>query len=356
MSLLTDLSNTLDRRTLDSVASALGESGQSISRGMQSAIAAVLGGMAKKSNNPSFLKKVLDLAPSGPGGVTWSTLSSSVSDPNSPLMASGRNILSTLFGGSGGPVTRALGAGTGLQTGAVSSLMAMAAPMVMSFLGRKAQDEKLSMGGLGNLLQRELPAIRAALPAGVTDLLWPREHETVTTPPLMAQTEARERSAWGWLPALLLLALVPVLFWLFSHGRRQIVQIPPAPTGTANRTVPEVSKPSLAKNVDLYFQTGSMKLRPESEAQLREFAAAFDANRDARILVNGYTDNVGNAASNMRLSQERANAVKNDLIRMGIPESRLSTQGFGGQNPIADNATPEGRRMNSRVSVQIGNR
>jgi len=72
--------------------------------------------------------------------------------------------------------------------------------------------------------------------------------------------------------------------------------------------------------------------------------------------VNGYTDNVGSSATNLRLSQKRANTVKADLVQMGIPAERLSAQGFGEENPLADNATKEGRETNRRVSVGLGER
>jgi len=306
-----------------------------------------------------MLQRLLDLAPSGPGGLSWSNLASGIADPNSSLISTGKRILATLFGDSEGLVTRNLGAGTGLQTGTTSSLMAMAAPMVMSFLGRKVRDEGMSMGGLGSLLQREAPALRAALPAGVTDLLWPHARETVTASPLVGQTAVRERSSRGWVLPLALLALIGALAWLFSHARKPAIQTPTAEVGTANRAVPEVPeipKPSLPKNVDLYFGTGSMNLRPESAAQLKEFASALGPIPDAHVMVNGYTDNVGSAASNMRLSEERANAVKADLVRMGITPDRISAQGFGEQNPIADNGTAEGRGTNRRVTVGIGER
>jgi outer membrane protein OmpA-like peptidoglycan-associated protein len=158
----------------------------------------------------------------------------------------------------------------------------------------------------------------------------------------------------------LLLALIPAFAWLFSHARRPVAPAPTrAETGTAYRTVPEtrvIPKPALPANVDLYFDTGSMRLRPESEAKLKDFAAGLAANGDAHAMVNGYTDNVGNAASNMRLSQERADAVKTDLVGMGIAADRLSARGFGEQDPIADNATAEGRATNRRVTVGIGER
>jgi outer membrane protein OmpA-like peptidoglycan-associated protein len=127
----------------------------------------------------------------------------------------------------------------------------------------------------------------------------------------------------------------------------------PSATGTANRAIPETPRPSLPANADLYFETGSTKLTHDSFARLNDFASAVAANPNARVTVNGYTDNVGNPAANKRLSQERADAVKGDLVRMGISADRLTTRGLGEENPIADNTTAEGRRMNRRVSVGV---
>ena len=239
MSLLMDLFNTLDKPSLGRIASALGESDQSVSRGMQSAIATVLGGMACKSDNSTLLRRSLDLAPSSPEGVTWSSLASDIADAHSPGMIAGNNILSTLFGGSEGSITQALGTGISLRPSSTSSLLAMAAPMVMSFLGKRVHDQGMSMGGLGNLLQRETPAIREALPSGVTDLLWPRIHERVAAPSVVAQTITRESSSPArWLIPLVLLALIPGLIWLLSRGHRPVVQTPSEVSGTANRVLP----------------------------------------------------------------------------------------------------------------------
>ena len=341
MSLLTDLCSTLDKHSVSAIATALGESDQSISRGLEPAIGTVLGGMANKSINPGFLQGLLDLVPSGTG-ASWSNLASAIADPNSPLMSSGKRILSTLFGDSEGMLTRALGAGTGLQPGVTSSLMAMAAPMVMGFLGKRVRDDQTSMRGLGSLLQREIPAIRGAVPAGVAELLWPHERETIPASPVVAQTVAKERSSRPWLLPLILLALIPGLIWLVSHARKRVE------VGTAYRAAPQ--------SVDLYFDTGSMKLRPESEIKLREFVTALGTNSGALVRVNGYTDNVGDAASNMRLSQQRADAVKAELVRMGMAADRLTARGFGEEDPIADNGTSEGRATNRRVSLAMADR
>ena len=355
MSLINDLFSMLDERELGGIAETFGESHQSVSRGMQSAMATVLGGIAAKSDSPTFLKKMLDMVPSGTGDTTLTDFSGGVPDPTSPLMSTGKRALSTLFGGSEDVITRALSAGTGLKPGLTSSLLTMAAPMVISFLARRVRDEGMSMGGLATLLQRELPAIRAALPAGVADLLWPRQHETVAASPVVAQSVTREKSAARWVvPALL--ALIG-LFWLFNHGSRR-VQTPAPSFGTANRAIPEAPitktpEPALPAIVNLYFETGSARLRPESKARLNEFAGALAANRDAHVMVSGYTDDRGNAASNMRLSQERANAVKTDLVNKGIASDRLTAQGYGEESPVADNGTAAGRGLNRHVSVGV---
>jgi outer membrane protein OmpA-like peptidoglycan-associated protein len=216
----------------------------------------------------------------------------------------------------------------------------------------------MNMGGLGSLLQREIPSIRAAVPSEVNDLLWPREREAAAaTGPVITQSVTRERST-NWILPLVILALIPGLLWLFSHGRRErrVMLTPPAQTGSANRVIPEtpvVPKTVVLKNTNVYFDTGSARLRPDAKTQLDTFAGALASDPNARVAINGYTDNVGSADSNMRLSQERADAVKADLVSQGIPADHLTIQGNGEENPVGDNATNEGRGSNRRVSVVI---
>jgi outer membrane protein OmpA-like peptidoglycan-associated protein len=353
MSLLTDLVSTLDNRSLRGIATAVGEPEQSVAQGMQSAIGTVLGGMANKAQNPDALQGLLNLLPAGARDLSWSNLASSVTDPGSSLASAGKRMLSTLFGGSESAVKGALGTETGLSPTVTSSLLTMAAPMVMGFLGRRVRDEGLSMAGLGGLLQREIPAIRNVLPASLTHLLWDREERTTTTTvePVVAQSVVKERSSTGWILPLILLALIPSFLWLFHHARRPMTTVVVVPrSGIANRVVPTTAP--LPAKINLYFDTGSSTLRPDSQAKLNEFAHALAPSQDARVTVNGYTDNVGNAHSNLQLSQQRANAVVGDLEGKGISTSRVTSQGYGEEQPIADNGTAEGRAQNRRVTVE----
>ena len=360
MSLFTDLCNTLDKRSLGGISEAVGEPETLVSRGMQTSIATVLGGMAAKSEDSGTLRKVLDLLPSGLGDVGWPGIASAATDPASPVMSAGRRMLSALFGGSESAVTQTLGNETGLPSGVSSSLLAMAAPMVMSFFTRKMRNEGLTIGGLGGLLQREIPALRTVLPAGLASLLFARDREReevhATRPVVEQRTMVAERSSGRWILPLILLCLIPLFWWLFSRSHRVTM-----PTGTASRMAPAPMPAPLPapaptttapSAVNLYFDTASSRLRPDSQARLNQFVASVKGTPNVHIVVNGYTDNVGNADSNMRLSQSRADAVAHDIERSAsISADNVSSKGNGEDNPVADNSTADGRAKNRRVTV-----
>ena len=95
----------------------------------------MLGGLAAKSEDPSSLRRILDLVPGTLGEVTGSQMASSVANRNSPLLSAGKRLMSGLFGNSESAVTSALSTQSGLRPGVTSTLIAMAAPVVMSFIG-----------------------------------------------------------------------------------------------------------------------------------------------------------------------------------------------------------------------------
>lgn len=102
----------------------------------------------------------------------------------------------------------------------------------------------------------------------------------------------------------------------------------------------------------ILFETGKSTVRPESMPTLKEIAAALTQHPELRVRIEGHTDNVGSADANLKLSQARAAAVKDALVKEhGIDASRLETAGLGDTKPMADNKTPEGRSSNRRVEV-----
>jgi outer membrane protein OmpA-like peptidoglycan-associated protein len=102
----------------------------------------------------------------------------------------------------------------------------------------------------------------------------------------------------------------------------------------------------------ILFETGKSDLRPESTPTLKEIAGALKAHTDLKVEIQGHTDNVGQPAANLALSNARAAAVKAALVgQYGVGEGQLTTKGYGDAKPVAPNTTPEGRQNNRRVEL-----
>jgi OmpA-OmpF porin, OOP family len=391
-SLFASLLQTLDKRGISDVASSLGESEQSVSKGLELSTATALAGMAKHSDDPGALRRLLDLVPASLGDVSWENLANAFSNPNSPLIAAGKRMVSGLFGSNEAVVAAAVGRDSGLSSSATSGLLTMAAPMVMSFITKRVRDEGLSMSGLGTLLQNETATIRNALPAGLADLFWPRAATTAAAAtPVIAQSVRPESSFPGWGAALALGCLALGTIWLFNHGRRTVVVVAPT-SGTASRMANEGSglgnfvHRRLPGNVDLNvpengvesrllifvqdpnarvgrlswfdfdrltFDSGSASIRPDSKEQLDNIAAILVAYPNVRTKIAGYTDNVGTNDQNLALSRARADTVKSELVARGVAGDRLDAEGHGEQQSAGDNSTEEGRARNRRVILQV---
>jgi outer membrane protein OmpA-like peptidoglycan-associated protein len=104
---------------------------------------------------------------------------------------------------------------------------------------------------------------------------------------------------------------------------------------------------------NLFFDLGKATLKPESEPELKRILQVMKENMALVIEISGHTDNTGSDEINNKLSLERANAVKENLLKGGIDQARIRTKGYGKSKPKADNATEEGRQINRRVEIEI---
>jgi OOP family OmpA-OmpF porin len=101
------------------------------------------------------------------------------------------------------------------------------------------------------------------------------------------------------------------------------------------------------------FDPGKFDIKPESFPSIDSLATIFTTNERFRIEIAGFTDDVGNDGENIRLSQRRSDAIRDYLIKKGVPAHRVSAKGYGEKFPVASNGSEEGRANNRRTEVKV---
>jgi outer membrane protein OmpA-like peptidoglycan-associated protein len=391
-SIVENLMSMLGPQVIGPVASQLGESPDTVQRGLQTGAAAMLAGLAAKAGQPGFLSQIFGLItnPANSAGAlsgVTSNLGSLVSGvSNSPISTLGSQFLSTIFGSNTSAVADSVGRAAGLGAGKAGSLLAMAAPLVLGVLGQHVRQNNLSATDLGNTLKAEAPSFQRFLPAGLGSLFG-------GAPSLAAATAAPAQVAaagnrWLW-PIILLVALALLGIWFLNRTKIPVdesMQTMSNAGATASSALGDFFKTKLPDGVELnipkfgienkliaflndsskpvdttswfnfdrlLFDTGKATLQPSSQEQLANIAAILKAYPNAHVKIGGYTDNTGDAAANVALSDARAKNVMDALVAAGVDPSRLESKGYGDQYPVGDNATDEGRSQNRRIALLV---
>lgn len=197
------------------------------------------------------------------------------------------------------------------------------------------------------------PVFTAGAP--IPDLTFKVERDTVTltgTAASPAQKEAVARAAAGTWPD------VNVANRIVTRG--QITPTAPGAATPAPAPPPAASCNDVQAAINaitggpLAFGNDGVSLTPEDNDILIRVADKLKACPDAKVTVNGYTDNAGSEAINIPLSTQRATAVAEYIIANGVARARVTVKGLGSANPIAGNDTPEGRAKNRRAEIVVG--
>ncbi len=429
---------------LGKASSYLGESENSVSKAMGGILPALLGGIADKTSATEGANMVSGLAQEHHSSGIMGNIAGFFGTDGGGLLNKGASLLGSLFGDSkAGMLTNLISGFAGIKSGSASSLMSMAAPALLGFLGKHAADNNLNAGGLASMLGDQKKNIAAALPTGLSlggifSGLGGEAKEMVSNITGSAKSaagaaahhaEAATEKAGGamkWLLPLLLLALAAAAFLYFTKGCGKTAdthaaaghdtsaahsgaghagETPKAGEGTAPVTAPagkvdstgnfvydegEMVSITLPNNAgelkvgrnstefklfsflndknsvidtvkgnwfeftNVRFKTSSSELTEESMTQLKNLVAISKAYPTATFKFGGYTDNTGSAASNVALSQKRADAVAATTKKLGAAAGAIvSAKGYGPEFPIGDNATAEGKAMNRRVAVNV---
>lgn len=131
---------------------------------------------------------------------------------------------------------------------------------------------------------------------------------------------------------------------------------PSTPVGSKVNSIGCSVEEKATMTINVEFASGKSTLAPKYNDHMKEVAAFLTKYSEVNVQIEGYTDNTGSEKKNIALSQARANAVMNALVKQGVAKNRLTAKGFGPADPIADNSTAEGRQANRRVVAVLSSK
>ncbi len=115
----------------------------------------------------------------------------------------------------------------------------------------------------------------------------------------------------------------------------------------------ETARGLIVNMSDVLFDFNKYTLKPEARERLAKVSGILLAYPNLKLQVEGYTDNIGSDQYNQKLSQERADSVRDFLVQQSVPDSNITAQGYGESHPVADNSTSSGRAQNRRVQLVV---
>jgi OmpA-OmpF porin, OOP family len=407
--LLDSLMSLAGPQIMNALASRLGEPENKVNDGLKSAAGAILASVAGKSTDSGFMSQIFSMV-TGPAtsGILGNLSGLASGGATGGVADLAQKFLGLVLGGNQSAVATAIAGASGLKSSSAQSLLGMAGPMVLGLLGQKVAGGGLNAGSLASMLGGEASALKGLLPAGLGSLLPALPNVgSLASSAISKMPDVPETGGMGWAVPLVLGALALGAAWWFL-GNREVPSVPVPDTAKMTEAVKDTAKdaagsmasmansawaalgdffkrklpngveidiPKLGvennlisfiedagKPVDkttwfdfdrLLFDTAKATLKPESEAQLKTVAAILTAFPGVHIKVGGYTDNVGDKASNQALSAARAASVVGELVKLGVDKTRLESEGYGDMHPVADNTTEEGRAKNRRVSMRV---
>lgn len=406
MDLLGLVKDQLTSAAVEKISGFLGESPQKTTTALGGAMPAILGGLMQKASTTQGATDLLGLIKNqGHDGSLLDNLSGLLGggSQSSDLVSMGGGLLSSIFGDKVGGLVSLISNISGLKSGSSSSLLSMAAPILMGVLGKQVTSQGLGVSGLANLLMSQKDSVKAALPAGMGSILnldglgdFLGNAKSAAGSAVNAVEEEAKGGISKLLPWILLAALLFGALYYWKSCRNTVDTAVATVDSTATNMAQKVDssasamagalKKTLSTGVelnfgeksienelisfiednskvidkttwfnfrDLKFETGSANIDSTSMQEVKNIAEVLKAFPNVNIKIGGYTDNVGNEASNMKLSAARAANVMSALVGMGIDKARLESEGYGSQHPVASNDTEEGKAQNRRIAVRV---
>ena len=364
----------------------VGESESATQKAMNGIVPTLIAAFANQASTTSGAEKLSRMLDAGKyDGSALNNLSSLFSggETTQKTITQGKDILSSLLGNKTEGLVDQIARFAGIRTGSASSLLALAVPLIMNLLGRQRSTIGQSPSALASLLGEQKGFLSSLLPAGIGSLLGWTGYETARPRETTAYVAPKRETESWFVPLLVLSGIVlAALAWLLSRPS-PVQEIPVASRPAARMTdlsLPggmKVSVPEGSFNYSLHqwlagttdttvpkrfvfdnlnFETGSTQLTPDSVPTVDSLVVILKAYPAVAVRLEGHTDSTGDAAANKKLSLDRAIVVKEIMIKGGIPDERIGTDGYGQEKPVAPNETEEGRAKNRRTELVVEKR
>jgi OmpA-OmpF porin, OOP family len=382
--------------TLDLISGFLGESPTATKSGLSAVLPAILGSVVKAGSTTEGAGNLLNMIKNGGhDGSAMDNIAGLLGGGKATdgFLSGGSSLITSLLGNNAGTIASLIGAASGMKGGSVSSMLSMAAPLIMGMIGKHTSASGLGASAFSSLLSSQAPAIQAALPANLSNALG-FANLGGTASKAVETVEEVASGGFNFLPWFLGAVGLAALFFGYKacnlnaeapKAVEKAVETTKDAAASTVAAVAEMFKVTLPGGVALeapkgsledklvtfiqgtdtisktlwfdfdrlLFETRKSTLTAESNAQLANIAAILTAFPKVAVKVGGYTDNVGNPASNLKLSGERAKIVAAELAKLGIAATRLAPEGYGDKFPVGDNTTEEGRAANRRISLRV---
>ena len=369
----------------------LGENEVVLRKGLDAIIPASLAGIVNRvqSGNP---ESILTLAKEAYSSGIVSSLSDSFRTGGEGVPKMGPSLLTNIFGDKFGALANAVSGFSGVKGSTASSLFGSIVPLALALLGKHASEDNLSPGAVASLLGSQKSSILSSLPAGfnLSKILgWSNggvTHAHTSTPELK-----KNNMLW---PILLGVLGILLLLWLLrtcnsrpaeptritadtvEQAKTETVKIEHEPVklklpngveldaykggieemllAFINDSGATAGKDNWFDFNELNFKFGTAELIPESEKEVNNIVKILQAYPRVKIKIGGYTDKVGDEATNKKLSGDRATAVANTLKAAGVGSQVTDAEGYGSEFAKYPADAPEENRIKDRrVSVSV---
>jgi outer membrane protein OmpA-like peptidoglycan-associated protein len=346
----------------------LGESPSQVMKGFGAAIPAVLAGIVQKGSTRTGAEQMLSYIYRGEyqRPVISNDVESQLREMSSdPVKSEG--LLDNVLGDKITVISQSISQLSGMKSSSITSIMALISSVALGVLGRKFAGTGSSASDLQNYLVHQKSSIGAALPAGLKSVLG---FSGVSA----AASSISGRRVWPWVvAALALLTLGGILLnRLNRDGAEQTASVSEPPAALYSPDDANVSESGSAESleayltsgsdaelpkrfrfVDLTFESGRSHLDPRSQDIVVRIGQILNQHSSARILLEGHTDSVGSSEVNLKISQDRAQSVKDMLVDQGVDANRIEVAGRGDSQPFVQNDTEANRQLNRRIEIVV---